>query len=561
MNPSAYLTALRRRWIDLVVAVGVALLAGWVITSTVAPPTAPTTTYKATAFLVGTGPAYSAGSTNLQALAALTTVGEVPERVGKVLDSKEHPLTLASQVKASASTETGILRISATSEDRVEAATLANTFAGELVSFLRDQRATTVSSEGRELQNRLDDLDGQIDALDRQIASASASEATVIQAERDALIRQYGLIYESYQQVANSAATQGGLQIVQEGVPRPVAQTGFQVPQSRLSRMVIAGILGLISGIVLVLALDRFDSRIRGRKDAEKHFGYPVLAEIPFVSRRKRGQLALAVKNRPRSPTADAFRILSMVLSVRGLPESDGEGNGNGHAKLQPDHLGRSREDTPRVVLVTSPGPADGKTTLVANLAASLAERGKRVIVMSLDLRRPRIHRLLGVGNSSGLADRLGETYGDGPLLYGLVRRTAVDGVRIVTSGPPPTRPGELLASPGIARALAEAKERADIVLVDSAPVLTTSDATALVGQVDTVLLVARAGRTTAEVAERASGVLRRLGAPVSGIALNAAREMASPRRYYHYYYGESEAKASDWRKGFPRLLRLSKKA
>ena len=561
MNPSAYLTALRRRWIDLVVAVGVALLAGWVITSTVAPPATPTTTYKATAFLVGTGPAYSVGSTNLRALAALTTVGEVPERVGEVLDSKEHPLTLASQVKASASTETGILRISATSEDRVEAATLANTFAGELVSFLRDQRATTVSSEGRELQNRLDELDGQIDALDRQIASASASEATVIQAERDALIRQYGLIYESYQQVANSAATQGGLQIVQEAVPRPVAETGFQVPQSRLSRMVIAGILGLISGIVLVLALDRFDSRIRGRQDAEKHFGYPVLAEIPFVSRRKRGQLALAVKNRPRSPTADAFRILSMVLSARGRPESGGEGNGNGHAKPHPDHAGPAREDSPRVVLVTSPGPADGKTTLVANLAASLAERGKRVIVMSCDLRRPRIHRLLGVGNSSGLADRLAEPPGYGPVLYGLVKRTNVDGVGIVTSGPPPTRPGELLASPGIARALAEARERADVVLIDSAPVLTTSDATALVGQVDAVLVVARAGRTTAEVAERASGVLRRLGAPVSGIALNAAREMASPRRYYHYYYGRSEAKASSGRKGFPRLLRLSKKA
>ena len=277
MNPSAYLTALRRRWIDIVLAVLVALAAGWVITSTVAPTSGPTTTFKATAFLTGSGPAYTPGATNLQAVAALTTVGEVPRRVADVLQHPGHPLDLASRVTATANVETGILKISAVSEDSEEAGALAQTFATELVGFLRDQQATTVSSEGRDLQERLDELDEEIDQLDREISNASPSQATVLQAERDALVRQYGLVYESYQQIANLAATQTGLQIVQDAVPQPVAAEGFQVPQSRTSRMVIAGILGLISGVVLVLALDRFDSRIRGRKEAEEAFGYPEI--------------------------------------------------------------------------------------------------------------------------------------------------------------------------------------------------------------------------------------------------------------------------------------------
>jgi capsular exopolysaccharide synthesis family protein len=543
MNPSEYLRAIRRRWLDVVLAVAVALAAGLFITR-VAPSGPPVSSYQATAFLISSTNLYTTGSPNLGALAALTTVGDVPVRVAERLDFPDEPLLLAEQIRAVANTETGILQITATSSDREYAAVLANAFAEELVGFLGDRNAESISTQGRSLTERLDQLEGNIEALDGRIAAASPSRAELLRAERDALVRQYGLVYEAYQQLAASAADPGALQIVQGAYPEEVPVPGFQPPRSTFSRLVLAGFLGLVAGVGIVLVLDRFDSRIRTRKAAEKHFGFPVLTEIPFVPRRTRKDLVVAAAARPKSHTADAYRILAAMISTgRG---SDGKGvvSGNGGGK------------PPKTILVTSPGPADGKTTVVANLAATFAGVGKRVLILSCDFRRPRIHRMFGVPNDVGLAEAL--VLGDGSaVLDGHVHGTALPKVAVVPSGSPPEQPGELLGSARMEAAIREAGQYADIVLIDTAPILTTSDATSLLAHVEAVVVVARAGRTTSDVAERTSQILQRLGAPVAGVALNAVSEATVPRPYYYHYYGYYREPAETGRKGFPRLARL----
>src|SRR5207253_6617276 len=139
--------------------------------------------------------------------------------------------------------------------------------------------------------------------------------------------------------------------------------------------------------------------------------------------------------------------------------------------------------------------------------------------------------------NSDGLAEALAIANGR-PVLAGHIRDTKVREVRLVPSGARPERPAMLLAGANMRRALDEAKEEADVVLLDAPPILASADATELLTEVDRVLVVSRAGKTTGELAERTSELLDRLGASVAGVVLNGAKEAPLPKGYYRYTAG-----------------------
>ncbi len=235
----------------------------------------------------------------------------------------------------------------------------------------------------------------------------------------------------------------------------------------------------------------------------EKSFGLPVLAEIPKLPWGKRRRAALLSAEQPASGTAEAYRVLrSAVLLLRPSIESA--------------QTGRPRKQETRVALVTSARAGEGKTTTVANLAIALAETGRRVLVLSLDFRNPRLHEYLGVKNGDGLSEVLES--GNHRHLAGVVADTAHAGVRIATSGGVERSPGALLASAG--RLITQARGLADVVLVDTPPLLVASDAVDLAQHADAVLLVGRLNRTTRTVAEAARRVVSRLGVPALGVVL-----------------------------------------
>jgi capsular exopolysaccharide synthesis family protein len=209
----------------------------------------------------------------------------------------------------------------------------------------------------------------------------------------------------------------------------------------------------------------------------------------------------------------------------------------------------------PQVILVSGPGPGEGKSTVVANLAAAFAEVGKKVLILSCDLHRPTIHLMFGVPNSRGLTDALRSQRDGSAIVNGQGWRTPIPNVRLVPSGIVPEKPGELLSSPLMRQVIAQAREVADIVLIDTAPILASSDATHLFPLVDAVLVVGRAGRTTALSAQRSSELLLRLGAPVVGAALNGSTEAALPRGYYGYYYAQRRQRRS--RRRMPTMVGL----
>jgi capsular exopolysaccharide synthesis family protein len=515
MNAAELMQAVRRRWPIVAGTVLVALVTGW-LTTRIVPTGPPVRSYEATSVLLGDQPTSFGfgGIYNLRTIAALATVGKVPERVAAKVGFQGDPVELAQRIRSVGNPETGILRITATSTDPEEARLLADTFATELVTFINERLGVTSSRQAESLRTRIERLEQEIENLDRQIGSETTGDEILV-AQRNAKVTQYTTLVQQLQQITTQNAGAQGLTIIQDAVPIPVATAGFIQVRSWPSRLILAGILGLLAGIGLVFVRERLDTRIHSKEVAEQRFDLPVLAEIPFV-RQWRRRPGIAVVSHPKSAAADSFRLLAAGVT-------------------------RRPPTPPQVILVSGPGPGEGKSTVVANLAAAFAEVGKKVLVLSCDLHRPSIHSMFGVPNTGGLTEALRSGTEGHAIIDGQRWRTSISNIRLVPSGVVPEKPGEVLASPLMRQVIGEAREVADIVLIDTAPILAASDATHLFSLVDAVLVVGRAGRTTAEAAQRSTELLLRLGAPVVGVALNGATEHVLRRGYYAYYYRGTE--------------------
>jgi non-specific protein-tyrosine kinase len=236
------------------------------------------------------------------------------------------------------------------------------------------------------------------------------------------------------------------------------------------------------------------------------------------------GQPEVVALTRPRSPAAEAYRTLRTNL------------------QLAPGGAPRRR------LLLTSAGPGEGKSTALANLAVVMAQAGQRVVVVDADLRRPSQHILFRLRTSPGLSNLLaspspaaGAPGDDGASL----QATTVDGLRVLTSGPLPPNPAELLGSGRMEEVLARlgdagAQGGADVVLIDSPPVVPFSDAAVLSRRADGVLLVVGAGTVKREQARKAKAQLEAVGAPLLGVVVVNLEVDSTP--YGDYYESEEAA-------------------
>lgn len=201
----------------------------------------------------------------------------------------------------------------------------------------------------------------------------------------------------------------------------------------------------------------------------------------------------LPVLSSPRSPTAEAYRALRTSVQFSGI----------------------DREV--RTIVVASPNAGEGRSTIVANLAAAFAETGRPVILVDADLRRPTLHTLFGLPNDEGLSTAL-LSDADAPLP---LLQSEAPGLRLLPSGPEPANPAELIGSRAFEHLLSRLRAEAEYVLFDSPPAAALADASMLAARVDGVLLVVRAGHTRREPAQRARDQLERVRARLLGVVLN----------------------------------------
>jgi capsular exopolysaccharide synthesis family protein len=512
-----YLRVFRRRWVLLVLPMIGAVAVAWLTLPAQAQTGSVVHSYSATATLISSpSDSSSAGSTfNLNTAAVFATVGKVPKQAAKALAFQGEPQVLASLVNVTPSVETDTMTISSTDTDGTSAADRANAFAKATVAFFRQQQTS--------------DLKGRVTALDKQVRATSVHIRQVqgqlaltpsdplLTARLDSLTGEVTALYSQIASINSQLGGQGPLTLLQPAVEVPQATQGFVAPRDPRTRLIIAALLGLVLGAAVALVVERIDSRLRTSQQAEASYGLPVLAEIPALPFGKRDPKGVTSARRPGGALAEAYRTLRSALLVLG-PEDTSPPAGAGGAHQRNGY----------VVMVTSALPGEGKTTTVANLAVVLAETGRQVLVISMDLRNPRLHTLFGTANAAGVSDILAA--GDGSHLERVVRDTGIAGVRVVTAGKQLDHPGALLASAG--PMLRTARTMADVVLVDTAPLLTVSDTIDVATHTDVALVVSRLNRTTTYQAFGAQRLLRRLGIPALGLVLVGGPRAGSVEGY-----------------------------
>jgi succinoglycan biosynthesis transport protein ExoP len=303
------------------------------------------------------------------------------------------------------------------------------------------------------------------------------------------------------------------------------------VGPARLRNILIAFVLALVAGIGLAFLLDYLDDTVKSIDDVDRYIHLPALALIPSVRSEKRlrgaeplkpsDTTALAMVTDVRSPIAESYRHLrtSLLLSSAGTP--------------------------PKTILVTSSQPSEGKTTTAINTAFMLAQTGADVLIIDCDLRRPRLHSHFNLSNTRGLTNCLS---GESDIEGLLQTYDKLPKLKVLTSGPIPPNPAELLGSEEMRRLLSSLSEKFTHIIVDSPPAISFTDASILSTFVDGVILVVHGGRSSRAVVRRAKQQLLDVGAHIFGVVLNNVR-VEKTRDYYYagYYSGYYKYKSDEY--------------
>jgi succinoglycan biosynthesis transport protein ExoP len=383
----------------------------------------------------------------------------------------------------------------------------------KVVAKVRGQYMTALRREGM-LRDALEKQKQEANKLNE-----SAIEFNLLKRDADT----YRALYEGILEKLKEAGVSAGLKSNNYRIVDSARPPSYPIEPNIPRNLGFALLLGLTTGVGLAFLLEGLDNTIRTTEQAQNISGLPSLGMIPLGSRSAREgadskrlviasskeAVELITQVRPQSQMAESYRALrtSLLLSSIGAP--------------------------PKVILVTSALPQEGKTTTSINTAVVLAQKGVRVLLVDADLRRPSIHKTLGLGPRSGLSNVL---TGSSTLDQTITRTSILPNLFILPAGTPPPNPAELLASSAMRDILGQLSEQYDHIIVDTPPTLSVTDAVVLSPRADAVVLVIRSGQTTKQALRRARDILAQVNAKVVGVLLNAV-DLSSPDYYYYYEY------------------------
>jgi succinoglycan biosynthesis transport protein ExoP len=409
----------------------------------------------------------------------------------------------------------------------------------ELNNQLKQVR-TQIATEERKMQERL--RNDYLAALQREKLLESAFEQQKQDANKlnESSIEYSALkrdaestrqLYDNLLQRLKEAGVSAGLRSSNIRVVDVARTPTFPIAPDIPRNLMVGLLLGLAAGMGLAFVLESLDRTVRNMEEVSAISMLPALGTIPLqlssnghlrkrlttlsVGDGKPEPPDLVTYVRPKSEAAEAYRALrtSILLSSFGAP--------------------------PKVILVTSPLPQEGKTTVSANAALVLAQRGSRVLLLDADLRRPGIAKLFGIKARGGLSTLIS---GVDKLEDVLMHSKEVPNLWIMPAGPIPPQPAELLSSTLMKEYIARWRNEFDHVVIDTPPCLSVTDAVVLSPEADRVILVARSGKTTKPALRSASDLLLQVNARVMGVVLNALN-LRSADGYYHYSYGSPYAR------------------
>jgi capsular exopolysaccharide synthesis family protein len=403
-------------------------------------------------------------------------------------------LKSAPTVSASEVGQTNVIAITAISGTPTRASLIANVYATAFVQYRQAVASQSLTTAEAQLRS-------QISSIEQQVKSFGSNTTSV---EATALLNQEAVLKEQLAQMQVSGATDtGDVALVTPALP-PVSPSSPKPTQDALLGLAV----GLVLGLSAAFLRDSFDDRLTSKEATERAGGGPVLAMTPLVPSWRRQKPLVVTIAEPNSPAAESYRSLRTSLQFA------------------------RQEQQLRSLVVTSPGASEGKTATLANLGVVFAQAGERVVLVSCDLRRPRIGAFFGLDEHAGLT---GVLLDERTLEETVLPVPGFDRLSLLPAGPIPPNPAELLDSARARDIFTRLRDQYDLVLIDSPPVLPVTDAAILSRHADATLMLAAAGQTRRSDLHRAVEKLDQVGVTILGTVLNKVTKQTG--RYYGYGY------------------------
>ena len=455
----------------------------------------------------------------------------IAEMVKDTLKLPTDSETLLNQIQVEQVGETSLIKIHAQDNNPRKAASIANAFALSYVEWSQSssqQESRTLRKElSGEIRDTREDILNIGKKMDQKAEGEPVSEDEKLQL--DLATKFYAMLAEKNQELKiNERLQSNNINLVAAAtIPSaPISPTPVR-------NGILALVIGLIFGCSLALFIEYIDNTVKSPDDVDKYFRLPLLGQIPVEI---------------KSVDSSERRIVSHIYAKSNGAEA--------YRALRTNIQYLNYDQSTQCMIITSGSPEEGKTTVLSNLAATLAQAGKKVIVVCGDLRRPAVHKIFDISNTIGLSDILAgnATFEDA------LHDCEIENLRVLPSGSLPPNPSELLGSEQMKSVISRARAEADIVLIDTPPALAVTDCAVIAPYTDGIMLVASSGRTTREIAKQVKKRLQSINARMLGVVLNNVVPGKSYSYYYYYYQGHDDEDQGQSGNGFRRHLRRSKK-
>jgi non-specific protein-tyrosine kinase len=421
--------------------------------------------------------------------------------------------------------QTQLLAISVLDFSPERAVAIADEIAHQLIfqspaspnSKARQERGTFVQNQLDELEGRIRTSQVRIKELQAQLdAALSAREIKQLQTEISDLETLIDKWQASYTQLLDFL--QGGDSPNYLTVIEPAQLSTTPVSPNVMLNVVLAASVGLMLAIGAALLLEYLDDTIKSPDDLSASSGLTFLGSIERI-RGEDYKDRLITALGPFSPVAEAYRVVRSNVQFIGVDQPS------------------------KSLVITSANPGEGKSMMAANLSIIMAQAELRTILVDADMRRPTLHKIFGVPNLGGLTDLLRSPELE---LSSFLKNTGIENLQLLTSGPLPPNPAELLGSRRMAQLLQRLEEMAEVIIFDSPPVLAVTDAAVLSKQTGGAILVTRSGSARHGVIRQAVKRLEQVGANTLGAILNQVSRKSSGSYQYVQYYSRSGEQSVD---------------
>ena len=430
----------------------------------------------------------------------------VMEEVSNELGLPYSPEELREKISTHNSPNTPLIEVSARNGDPLIAQQIADTTVQVYIQQHREKLQADTKASLSLIQNEIRQTSARINELNSKKGTVglTSQEEDELATLQDDLEQFKGLRTMWNFQLAQAMAAAGIS--LGEPAPLPISPVSPKTTQN----VILASILGLVvttGGIFLKEYLDR---SVKTPEDISKLTGLATLGVIAKFKPPLQEKGKLITEAHPRGPTAEAYHML--------------------HTNLQFATLDKPA----KTIIVTAPGPNEGKTSVVANLAVTIAQMGNKVIAVDTDLRHHQLSELFEVSSDTGFTDLL---LAEQPDVAGFLQPTKVEGLRVLTSGSHSHNYAQIIGSPRVSSLVEALSKEADIILFDSPPILAVADATMLAPKVDGTILVVWAGRTRPEALVEAKEALSKGNVNILGVVLNGVEVSGRGGYYYRYRY------------------------